>query len=45
MDLKFIPGLCENSLTVEFREELRRFPPTLVSIDVDFHSSTRTILE
>ncbi|MCI4353631.1 MAG: TylF/MycF family methyltransferase [Thermoplasmata archaeon] len=45
IDLNYVSGFYENSLTAELRGQLQRHPPAIVLIDVDFYSSTRTILD
>lgn len=42
---RFIPGFYETTLTDVLREELRAFPPAIVTIDVDYYSSARLILK
>lgn len=41
----FIKGYYENSLTNELRDLLSKFPPSLINIDVDLYSSTKTVLD
>lgn len=41
---RFIPGFYETTLTDGLRKELRAFPPAIVTIDVDYYSSTKLIL-
>jgi len=43
--VRFVAGFFEQSLTAELRSELLRHPPSIVMIDVDYYSSTRTVLE
>ncbi len=45
LGIRFIEGAYEESLTRSLQDELADFPPALVMIDVDFYSSTRTVLE
>lgn len=45
VELRFIAGFYEESLTPALREELAVHPPSIVMVDVDFYSSTRTVLE
>ncbi len=40
----FVEGFYESSLTESLREELRLHPPSIVNIDVDLYSSTKTVL-
>jgi hypothetical protein len=42
--VQLIPGVFEESLTPELKERLGRPRASLVNIDVDFHSSTLTVL-
>jgi hypothetical protein len=42
---RFIKGFCEEALTASLREELLSIPPDVVTIDVDYYSSTRTVLD
>ncbi len=44
-NVQFIQGLYENSLTESLAEELRAHPPGIINIDVDFYTSTVTVLE
>ncbi len=41
----FVRGFFEQSLTPELREQLRAAPPAFVTIDVDYYSSTVTVLD
>lgn len=43
--IEFIKGYFADALTPELRENLRAHPPTIVTIDVDYYSSTKTVLE
>ena len=40
----FVPGRFAESLTPQLRDELAAAPPSLVTVDVDYYSSTRTVL-
>lgn len=42
--LKLVPGFYENSLTPALKQELGNPPACLVNIDVDYYSSTMTVL-
>lgn len=42
---ELIPGFYENSLTPELKERLGRPKVCLVNIDVDYYSSTKTVLD
>jgi hypothetical protein len=44
-NIQFIKGFFEDSLTSELRDKLRKWPPSIVTIDVDYYSSTKTVLE
>lgn len=41
----FIKGFYEKTLTPALRNELREYPPSIVTIDCDYYSSTKTVLE
>lgn len=43
--LELVPGYFEKSLTPELRDRLAKTPPSIVTIDVDYYSSTKTVLE
>jgi Macrocin-O-methyltransferase (TylF) len=43
--VRFIKGFFEQSLTPALAAELQNFPPAIVTIDVDYYSSTKTVLE
>lgn len=50
LDLKrgtvhFIEGFFNETLTPELRQNLLKWPPSIVTIDVDYYSSTKTALE
>ena len=42
---RLIEGFYEKSLTFGLRDELRLSPPSIVTIDVDYYSSAKTVLE
>lgn len=44
-NVKFIKGYYENSLTQELGKSIKKDPPSIVNIDVDYYSSTKTVLE
>jgi hypothetical protein len=43
--VRFIKGFFKDSLTAELAAELSSRPPSIVTIDVDYYSSTKTVLE
>jgi hypothetical protein len=43
--IHFVKGFFEETLTPTLRKELGKWSPSLVTIDVDYYSSTRTVLE
>ena len=43
--VNFFKGYFENVLTPALREELKEYPPTIINIDCDYYSSTKTVLE
>jgi hypothetical protein len=43
--VRFIKGYFEETLTTALRRTLGRWPPAIVTIDVDYYSSTKTILD
>ena len=43
--VRFIKGFFKDSLTPELAAELSSRPPSIVTIDVDYYSSTKTVLE
>ena len=43
--VNFIEGYFETVLTPTLREKLKKYPPTIVNIDCDYYSSTKTVLE
>ncbi len=45
VDLRFVRGFFDTSLTDGLRNELREFPPSIVTVDVDYYSSTKVVLE
>lgn len=45
LNIRFIKGNFSDSLTPELREELKQYPPSIVDIDVDYYSSTKTVLD
>jgi hypothetical protein len=40
----YVKGYFEASLTDSLMDELQQFPPAIITIDVDFFTSTRTVL-
>jgi hypothetical protein len=44
-NVEFVQGLYEDSLTPGLAERLKAHPPGIVNIDVDFYTSTVTVLE
>jgi len=44
-NIRFIKGDFKNSLTTSFRNEIKKFPPSIVTIDVDYYSSTKIALD
>ncbi len=44
-NFRFIKGFYEQVLTPELREHLARTPPDIVTVDVDYYSSTKIVLE
>ncbi len=44
-NVRFVQGLYEQTLTPGLAEELRADPPGIVNIDVDFYTSTVTVLD
>lgn len=44
-NIKFIKGFFEDSLTSELRDKLKRWPPSIVTVDCVYYSSTKTVLE
>lgn len=43
--VRFVKGFFRDSLTPELAAELSARPPSIVTIDVDYYSSTKTVLE
>ena len=43
-NITFIEGFFEETLTESLREKLSKNPPVIITIDVDYYSSTKTIL-
>ncbi len=43
-NVKFIKGLYEETLTPELAESLKAYPPGIINIDVDFYTSTVSVL-
>ena len=43
--VRFVKGFFENSLTAELAGELAAHPPSIVTVDVDYYSSTKSVLE
>jgi len=43
--IHFIKGFYEDSLTTELRNELSEYPPSIITIDCDYYSSTKIVLE
>jgi hypothetical protein len=43
--INLIKGFYEDSLTSELRNRLKKWPPSIVTIDVDYYSSTKIVLE
>jgi hypothetical protein len=43
--IRFIGGFFQDSLTPSLREELANSPPAIVTIDVDYYSSAKAVLE
>ena len=44
-NVHFIKGFYEETLTPTLRNELRDYPPSIVTVDCDYYSSTKTVLE
>jgi hypothetical protein len=44
LNVKFVKGYYENSLTQVLKKTLIDNPPSIVNIDVDYYSSTKTVL-
>jgi hypothetical protein len=43
--VRLIKGFFEDALTAELARELSPYPPSIVTIDVDYYTSTRTVLD
>ncbi len=43
--VKFTKGEFKKSLTPELQEELKKYPPSIVTIDVDYYTSTKDVLD
>jgi len=44
-NIRFIKGNFSDTLTPQLKEELKQYPPSIVDIDVDYYSSTKTVLD
>jgi hypothetical protein len=44
-NIRFVKGFFEDSLKPELAHELAAYPPSIVTIDVDYYSSTKSVLE
>ena len=44
-NVKFIKGYYEKTLTVQLRNSLIDYPPSVVNVDVDYYTSAKTVLE
>jgi len=44
-NIRFIKGNFVDSLTTSLMDEIKKFPPSIVTIDVDYYSSTKIVLE
>jgi hypothetical protein len=44
-NVRFIQGFFADSLTSELASELAAHPPAIVTVDVDYYSSTKSVLE
>lgn len=44
-DITYIKGVYEKTLDEALREKLKNFPPSIITIDVDYYSSTKTVLD
>jgi hypothetical protein len=44
-NIHFIKGFFEDTLTSELRDNLKEFTPSIVTVDVDYYSSTKIVLE
>ena len=45
LDITYIKGFYEKTLDEALREKLKNFPPSIITLDVDYYSSTKTILD
>lgn len=45
INTRFIKGNFETSLTATLRDEIKKFPPSIITIDVDYYTSTKTVLD
>jgi hypothetical protein len=43
--VRLVKGFFEKSLNVPLREELSKYPPSIITMDADLYSSTKTVLE
>jgi len=43
-NIRFVKGYFDNTLTNNLRDELSKYPPAVVTIDVDYYSSTKVVL-
>ena len=43
--VRLVRGFFDESLTNGLRTELSRYPPSIVTVDVDYYSSAKTVLE
>lgn len=44
-NFRFIKGLYEQTLTPDLRQRFAQTPPDIVTVDVDYYSSTKAVLE
>jgi hypothetical protein len=44
-NVHFVKGFFENSLTSALTHELSAHPPSIVTVDIDYYSSTKSVLE
>jgi len=42
--VRFFQGFFKDTLTVRLRHQLKQYPPSIVTVDVDYYTSTKTIL-
>lgn len=45
LNIRYIKGNFSDSLTPQLRDELKQYPPSIVDIDVDYYSSTKSVLD